>query len=67
MLFLNISQNSQQKTCATVAQLFPCKFCEIFKSSFYTEHLRATPSVRDHALTKSETPKSVPYAMESIF
>ena len=28
----------------TLAQVFSCEFCEIFKSTFFTEHLRATAS-----------------------
>ena len=24
----------------TLAQVFPCEFCEIFKSTFFIEHLR---------------------------
>ena len=26
----------------TLAQMFSCKFCEIFKNTFFTEHLRKT-------------------------
>ena len=26
----------------TLTQVFPCEFCETFKSNFFTEHLRAT-------------------------
>ena len=49
-LFLEISQNSQEKTCArvsflmkfikkeTLAQVFSYEFCEIFKNTFFTEH-----------------------------
>ena len=29
----------------TVAQMFPCDFCEIFKKTFFTEHLWTTASV----------------------
>ena len=29
----------------TLAQVCSCDFCEISKSTFLTEHLRATPSV----------------------
>ena len=25
---------------STLAQVFPCEFCEIFKNTFFTEHLR---------------------------
>ena len=28
----------------TPAQVFPVNFCEIFKNSFFTQHLRATAS-----------------------
>ena len=28
----------------TLAQVFSCKFCEISKNTFFTEHLRATTS-----------------------
>ena len=27
-----------------LAQVFYCKFCDIFKSTFFTEHLRTTSS-----------------------
>ena len=51
-VFLEISQNSQEKTCTrvpflitfskkeTLAQVFYSKFCEISKSAFFTEHLQ---------------------------
>ena len=47
-VFLEISQNSQENTCARVSfltkkplvQVFSCKFCEISKDTFFTEHLR---------------------------
>ena len=29
----------------TLAEVFFCEFCEIFKNTFFTEHLRATASV----------------------
>ena len=29
----------------TVAQVFSCEFCEIFKNAFFTEHLWTTASV----------------------
>ena len=56
-MFSEISQNSQENTCArvsescnfikneTLAQVFSCKFCEISKNNFFTEHLWATASV----------------------
>ena len=51
-------QNSQENTCArvsfliklqakkeTLAQVFSCEFCNIFKNTFFTEHLRTAASV----------------------
>ena len=46
-MFLEISQNSLENTCARVsflikealAQVFSCEFCEISKSIFSIEHL----------------------------
>ena len=49
--FLEISQNSQENTCAgflflkrDLAQVFFYKLCEISKKTFHAEHLRATAS-----------------------
>ena len=47
---LEISQNSQEKTRTRVkkrdsAQVLSCEFCEIFKSTFFTEHLWTTASI----------------------
>ena len=39
-VFLEISQNSQENTCAQVAQVFSCEFCEISKNKFFPELLR---------------------------
>ena len=50
-MFLKISQNSQENTCArasfnnfikreTLAEVFSCKFCEILKNTFFIEHPR---------------------------
>ena len=53
-MFLKISQNSQENTLAlaynfikkeTLAQVFSCEFCKIFKNTLFTEHLWATASV----------------------
>ena len=51
-VFVEISQNSQENTCArvsllkeTLAQVFSCEFCEISTNTFFTEHLWATASV----------------------
>ena len=60
-IFWKISQNSQENTCTRVsflirmtpAQIFSCEFCEIFKTTVFTEHLRATTS--DHTLFKRKT------------
>ena len=59
-MFLEISQNSQENTCAflmklqasacnfikkeALSQVFSCEFCEISKNIFFTEHLWATTS-----------------------
>ena len=53
--FLKNFENSQENTCTrvsfliklkeTLAQVFSCEFCEIFKNTFFTEHPRATASV----------------------
>ena len=49
---LKIFQNTQvQNTCAgtlkngTLAQVFSCEFCGIFKNSFLVEDIRLTASV----------------------
>ena len=34
----------------TPAELFSCEFCDIFKNVFFTEHLRATNSVKSHTI-----------------
>ena len=50
-LFWKILYNLQEDTCAggsswtikqkvTLTQVFSCKVCEIFKNTFFTEHLR---------------------------
>ena len=38
----------------TLAQVFSCEFCEIFKSTFFTEHLQATASISFKSVKKSE-------------
>ena len=58
-VFLKISQNSHGNTCTrvshlkpqlatllkkTLGQVFSCKFCEIFKNTFFIEHLWVTVS-----------------------
>ena len=56
MMFLKISQNSQENICVRISffckfikkeilgQMFSCQFCDISKNIFYTEHLRKTAS-----------------------
>ena len=42
-VFLEISQNSQENTCArekeSLAQMFSCEFCEICNKFFFAKHL----------------------------
>ena len=52
-VFLEISQNSKENTCARVfinketrVQVFPCEFCEISNNIFFTEHPWASASVQ---------------------
>ena len=59
-VFLEISQNSQENNCnfikkETLAHVFSCEFCEISKTVFFTEQLRATASWNQlvkHTFTK---------------
>ena len=60
-MFLETSQNSEENTYVRVslyqglkpatllkqslAQVFSCEFCGIFKNTFFAEYLRATDSV----------------------
>ena len=53
-VFLKISQNSQENTCAgvslliklqTLAQVFSSEFCIFLKAFFFSEHLWTTASV----------------------
>ena len=53
-VFLEISQNSSENTCARVSfliklqaseQIFYCECCEISKNTFFKEQLRATASI----------------------
>ena len=53
----NLAQSTEKRLCQslfhannfinkkTLAQLFSCEFCEIFKNTFFTEHLWMTASV----------------------
>ena len=45
----------------TLAQVFSCQFCDIFKNTFFTEHLRATASESciyktDYGCSESKNP-----------
>ena len=44
-LFFNkvVGQSPERKE-KTVAQVFFCEFCEIFRKNFFTDHLRTTAS-----------------------
>ena len=46
-VFLKILRNSQENTWKkeVLAQVFSCEFEEIFKNTFFTEHLRVTAFV----------------------
>ena len=60
-VFLDMSPNSQENTCArdsflvklqayfikkeSLAQVFSCAFCENSENTFFTEHLRTAASV----------------------
>ena len=63
MAFLEISQNSQENTCAiekdTLAQVFSCEICEIFKSSCFKEHLRTTTPKHDESINIQRQPPEV--------
>ena len=49
MVFLEISENSQENTCASkLVQVFSCEFSEISNNTFFTEHLPATASEEHH-------------------
>ena len=60
-VFLKISQNSQENAWVsflimlwawqeTLAQVFSCEFCEIFKNTVFREHFRVTVSDCDNFL-----------------
>ena len=46
---LKISQNSQENTCEeeTLAQVFFCEFCDVFKNTFFAELLRCCNNITD--------------------
>ena len=47
-VFLVVSQNSQEnikkEKKETLAQVFSCEFCKIYRNTFFIEHLMATAS-----------------------
>ena len=54
----NLQENTQTQACnfikkETMVLVFSYEFCEIFKNTFFTEHLRATASmwiIPDHKI-----------------
>ena len=72
-MFLEISQNSQENTCARAsfyyscrllkrgsgAGVFSCEFCEIFKDTFLTEHFQKNASVNSY--------RGHPFIFHSLF
>ena len=53
--FSRVKWNSQPEACnfikkETLAQVFSCEFCEISKSTFFTEHLCTTASAKTFCL-----------------
>ena len=69
-MFLEISQNSQENTCASVSFLIKlqafCEFCEISKNTFFTEHLWTTASVVSKILKIIEITQFLPYRFREI-
>ena len=59
-IFLKISQNLHENTCAinkeTLAQVFSFEFCESFKNTFFREHLRTTASGDDLSQSYATSP-----------
>ena len=56
-VFLEISQNSHEKTCARVSfltklQLFSCEFCKISKNTFFYKTPRVAASVYSNIYDK---------------
>ena len=71
-MFLKISQNLQESTCARVsffnfikkealAQVFSCEFCEIFKNIISADHIRATASEEVENAFKEKSMEKLPY------
>ena len=62
-MFLKVSQNSLENTCArvsywkTLAQAFSCEICEIFINNFFAEHLCVT---RDYIGIINSNKKNLP-------
>ena len=49
IVFLEILQNSQEKSCFRPVTIFSCEFCKIFKNNFSTGQLQATASGAESA------------------
>ena len=70
-VFLEISQNSKENTCArasflinfikkeALAQVFSCEFCEISQNTFFAEHLWTTASNLRPFCTDTSIPLSL--------
>ena len=61
MVFLKISRNSQENTCArvsffnkkeTLAQMLSCEFYETFTNTYFIEHLWKTVSAKIKSLNE---------------
>ena len=50
----------------SLAEVFSCEFCEIFKNTFFIEHLRGTASVK-MCETHSSFNKETNILMKAIF
>ena len=73
MVFLEFLQNSQGKK-ETLATVFSCEFCEIFKNTFFTEHLWTTASkgyfgnelwklIANYLLSPSNNNECIPFCL----
>ena len=64
VVFLKISQNSQENTCVGIfnfiekespahspTQVFSCEYCEILKNTYFEEDMRTAVSVISECLT----------------
>ena len=59
-LYLILITSVQAETCnfikkETLAQVFSCKFCEMVKNTFFTEHLWMAAPVKNQMLFENKT------------